>query len=239
MANYSYLNHLIPPSGDLAVDAQKLVFASAVAGGFLFAGHYFGSRLKTAEGVQDAVVPPKRITPFALIDLLIESFIKYNDSVMGKKNRRHVPFVATIFFFIFALNVLSLVPGMPVSTTTVWLNVAMALVVFIHFNFHGIKTHGFLGYMKHFWGPVALLGPFLLAAELLSLFIRILTLNLRLFWNITADHLVLSTFVDLLPLFLAAPFYFLGLFVSFMQAFIFTTLTMIYILLATEHEEHH
>jgi len=239
MANYSYLDHVIPPTGEVAVDTQKILFAVAVAGTFLLAGKVLSSRLKTSSGVESAIIPPRKVSAFSLVDLLVESFVKYNDSVMGKKNRRHVPFVATIFFFIMTLNMLSLIPGMPVATTTVWLNVAMALVVFIHFNYHGIKTHGFIGYMKHFWGPVALLGPFLLMAELLSLFIRILTLNLRLFWNISADHLVLSTFVDLLPVFLAAPFYFLGLFVSFMQAFIFTTLTMIYILLATEHEEHH
>jgi len=239
MAHYTYLDHVIPGTSELALDSQKLLFAVAVAGVFIVGGKILTSRLSTPEGVDSAVVPDRKVSLFGLVDLLFESALKFQDSVMGKKNRKFAPFIGTLFFFIFSLNVLSLIPGMPVSTTTVWLNVGMALVVFIHFNYHGIKEQGLTGYLKHFWGPVFLLGPFIMAVEVLSLTIRILTLNMRLYWNISGDHIVLSTFVEMLPVALAFPFYFLGLFVSFMQALIFSILTMIYILLATEHGEEH
>jgi F-type H+-transporting ATPase subunit a len=78
--------------------------------------------------------------------------------------------------------------------------------------------------------------------EILGTFLRILTLNLRLYWNISADHIVLGLFTDLVPVVVPVIFLALGTFVCFMQAFVPTILTMIYILLATQHEEgeeHH
>ena len=77
--------------------------------------------------------------------------------------------------------------------------------------------------------------------EILSVSMRVLTLNLRLYWNMTADHTVLSIFTDLTKFIVPVVFYGLGTFVCFMQAFVFSTLTMVYILLATQHEEeeHH
>ena len=77
--------------------------------------------------------------------------------------------------------------------------------------------------------------------EIFGLLLRPVTLNLRLYWNVTADHLVLGIFTDQLVKgfgLLGFPLYALGTFVAFMQAFIFTTLTIVYILFATQHEEH-
>ena len=79
----------------------------------------------------------------------------------------------------------------------------------------------------------------LFGVEILSVLLRVLTLNLRLYWNINADHMVLSIFNDMAGGLFGSVFYGLGTFVSFMQAFIFTVLTMVYILLATQHEEEH
>ena len=149
-----------------------------------------------------------------------------------------MPFTASLFLFLLAANLLGLVPGMPAITTTVWVNVGMALVVFLYFNYLGIKEHGLLSYLKHFCGPVWLLAWFIFPLEIFSTCLRVLTLNLRLYWNINADHEVLNIFTNLIGPF-AAPFYVMGVFVCFMQAFIFTTLTMVYILLATQHEEGH
>jgi F-type H+-transporting ATPase subunit a len=73
--------------------------------------------------------------------------------------------------------------------------------------------------------------------EVMGTFLRILTLNLRLYWNVSADHVVLGVFTDLVPVLAPIVFYVLGTFVCFMQAFVPTILTMIYIMLATQHEE--
>lgn len=240
--HYTFLEHIFPASaGEFAVNLQKLSFALAVAVALLLIGRMCSSKLRTPQEVKDAVVPSKRPSLFGFCDLLMEMFIKYQDSVIGKEHRKHIPFTASVFFFIFILNFLSLIPGLPSSTTTVWVNVGIALAVFIYFNVLGVKTHGVMGYIKHFMGPSIWLAILIFPLEIMSTLMRILTLNLRLYWNITADHLVLDTFVSLLkPTYiLAAPFYFLGVFVSVIQALVFATLTMVYILLATQHEEHH
>lgn len=248
-AHYTYLDNVWPQVGTGAVtfaaETQKSVTALLVAAIFIFLGASYVRRRALAaapkDGIQPYIIPSKRPSLFGIIDFFMETFVSYHDSVAGKQNRKYVPFTASIFFFILALNVLSLIPGMPAATTTVWLNVAMAIVVFVYFNVEGIKEHGFVNYIKHFLGPLWWMAPMMLLIETVSLFMRILTLNLRLYWNINADHIVLGIFTDMLPTGWAAPFYVLGFFVSFMQAFVFATLTMVYIVLATQHDEgaHH
>ena len=177
---------------------------------------------------------------YRVFDFFMEAFVSYHDSVLGKHNRKHVPFTGSIFFFLLFANLLGLVPGMAAATTTVWVNVAIALTVFCYFNYWGIKEHGFWNYIKHFGGGTPLwIAWFIFVVEIVSTCMRVLTLNLRLYWNISADHLVLGAFTEMTKLVIPCAFYALGTFVSFMQAFVFATLTMIYILLATQHEEAH
>jgi F-type H+-transporting ATPase subunit a len=125
--------------------------------------------------------------------------------------------------------------------------VGLALLVFVYFNAYGIWENGLLGYLRHFAGPVSgsllfLVGPVIFCAEIFSTLLRPFTLNLRLYWNIKADHILMETIHNLLGPFsigVASPLFVLALFVSFMQAFVFAMLTMIYVLLATAHEEDH
>src|SRR3972149_5145696 len=92
---------------------------------------------------------------------------------------------------------------------------------------------------KPFLGPVWWMAPIMLPIEIVSHLARPLSLSLRLFGNITGDHLVVAIFLGLVPFVVPSIFYGLGLFVSFMQAFIFTVLSMIYISGAVAHEEEH
>jgi F-type H+-transporting ATPase subunit a len=85
---------------------------------------------------------------------------------------------------------------------------------------------------------VPAIAPLLFLIEIISHMFRPLTLSVRLAGNMTADHTVLSTFIDLTKVVIPVIFYGLGTFVSFIQAFVFTMLTMLYIGLATAHEEH-
>jgi F-type H+-transporting ATPase subunit a len=248
MAHYTYLNEILPFSTEVQQNTQEYLLALGVASLMLFGGGYLASRLRTkgqaapATATKDYIVPSRKIGAFSLTDFGVEAFVNYHDSIVGKENRKHVPFTATAFFYILIMNFLGLIPGMPASTTTVWINVGLAFSVFLYFNYYGIKEHGVIGYLKHFAGPVWWIAPLFFCLEILSTCMRVLTLNLRLYWNISADHTVVETFVHLFGDWgahgAAAVFYLLGAFVSFMQAFIFATLTMIYILLATQHEEH-
>jgi F-type H+-transporting ATPase subunit a len=177
-----------------------------------------------------------------IADVLIEGFVSFQDSILGKEGRKYLPLTATIFFYVLVLNLVGLIPGMPAPTTSVWTTVPVALLIFFGFNYYGIKELGVFKYFKHFAGPVSWLAFIIFPLEILGTFLRILTLNLRLYWNVSADHIVLGLFTDLVPVVVPVVFYALGTFVCFMQAFVPTILTMIYILLATQHEEgeaHH
>lgn len=218
---------------------EKFISA-CVLGLVLFAiGRLAAGKILTASQRQEALVPAEKLNFFGFFDFFIEGFVNFYDSILGKENRSHLPFVASIFIFILSANLIGLIPGVPAITTTVWVTVAMALVVFVYFNWYGVKEHGAIGYLKHFCGPVWWLACLMFPLEILSTTLRVLTLNLRLYWNITADHIVVGIFTDLLGPILPVIFYVLGAFICFMQAFVFTTLTMIYVLLATQHEEEH
>jgi F-type H+-transporting ATPase subunit a len=194
-------------------------------------------RRRSTLGTEVGVIPEARVNSSGILDLFTETFVAFQDSLLGRENRKYLPLTATVFLYIFTLNIIGLVPGVPAATTTVWTTVPVALLIFISFNYYGIKEHGFWSYMKHFAGPVWWLAWFILPLELFGTVLRILTLNLRLFWNISADHMVLTIFADLVPYLVPIIFYALGTFVCFMQAFVPTVLTMIYIMLATQHEE--
>ena len=234
MQGFTYLTPFIENP-----DGQKFAAGLILATVMIGLGSVAASRLKDEESLRESVVPPSRGSLSGIVDLMIEGFLKYFDSILGKERRRFAPFCASVFFFVLFANLLGLVPGVPPITTTVWINVGMALVVFAVFNTSGIREQGLVNYFKHFCGPMLAVAPIIFPLEILSTCLRILTLNMRLYWNITADHLVLETFTDLTKLVVPVAFYAMGTFVCFMQAFVFVTLTMIYILFAVQHEEEH
>jgi F-type H+-transporting ATPase subunit a len=238
--HYTYFHSL----GLTDANHQKLATAIAVGMALIFIGAGCAktlSRKRNRLGAQDGVVPDAKITSAGIADFLIESLVSFQDSILGKENRKYLPITGTVFLYVFVLNVIGLIPGIPAATTSVWTTVPVALFIFLSFNYYGIKEQGFVHYIKHFAGPVWWLAFLIFPLEVFGTFLRILTLNLRLYWNISADHMVLGTFTGLVPYLVPVIFYALGTFVCFMQAFVPTVLTMIYIMLATQHEEseHH
>jgi F-type H+-transporting ATPase subunit a len=237
-------------------DANWQKFFSAIVLGALIVliAKIVTSRARPASPDGSHLIPDEKLTTAGVFEVFFEQFVAFHDSVVGREGRKYVPFTIAIFLFIFSANMLGLVPGMPAITTTVWVNVALALIVFVYFNYEGIKANGVIGYLMHFTGgvlgskpkniliyvPMIALALLIFAIEILSTGLRIVTLNLRLYWNISADHIMLGTFSDMVPQLLPVVLYALGTFVCFMQAFVFTLLTMIYIMLAGNHsEEHH
>lgn len=177
--------------------------------------------------------------------------LNLGDSVMGVENRKYLPFVGSVFLYILFLNLSGLIPGFSGPTGGKWpdnllFNAGIAIVVFVSYHFWGIKEVGIINYLKHFLGgselakfPLIFVGLFICCVEMISHTVRIFSLSLRLFGNITGDHLVLGVFTELVPLVIPVAFYILGTFVAFMQAFVFMVLTMVYIKFATAHEEDH
>ncbi len=195
-------------------------------------------RLRLAK-VEEAVVPDESLTLRTFVEVFLDYFYNLAKDVMDEKRaKKYFPLIGSAACFVFIANFMALIPGLPVATTSLNITFGTAIVVFVLFNFWGLKENGF-SYIKHLMGPVWYLAPLVFPIELISLFVRPVTLGLRLMLNMAVDHLLLTIFMGFLTVFLPLPILVLGCVVVLVQTLVFTLLTCIYIGLATEHEEHH
>ncbi len=193
-------------------------------------------RFRRSLAKKDGILPARRFGFRAFFELLADVMFGVMAGIMGEqKARRYLPLVGGLALFILFSNLMALVPGAGVPTTTLKTNLAIAGLVFVLTHVYGVREHG-LAYFKHFLGPVWWLAPLMLPIELVSHAARPVSLSLRLMGNMVADHKVVFTFFGLLPLLLPIPFLVLGLLVAVVQTFVFCVLTMIYIALATAHD---
>jgi len=188
------------------------------------------SAILCAKGVQ--LLPKKGQNFFEVIIDGLESFMV---SVSGPEGRFFFPFIATVFLYILVCNLIGLVPGFNSPTANLNTTLSMALCTFVYTHIIGIKFHG-AKYVKHFLGPVWWLAPLMLPIELIGHFARVMSLSIRLFGNIFGKEMVLSIFFAMAGLYLAPlPILFLGLLVSFIQALVFTLLSIMYFVGSMEH----
>lgn len=194
---------------------------------------FLGKKMKRQKNMD---VPSEKFSISTFFELISGMLLSLAVEIMGEKNaRKFFPVLASIFLFIFLNNVVGLIPGFVPATDNINTTFACGIFIFIYYNYAGFKEHG-LSYLKHFTGPMLWLTPLMLPIELISNAVRPFSLGLRLFGNITGDHLVLGIFSNLAPFLVPVPFIGLGLFVSFFQALIFVILSMIYLTLALSHE---
>lgn len=182
------------------------------------------------------VVPSGKFTLSNIMEIFVEGLLSIMRGILGDHAERYLPIIGTLFVYIFCCNMLGFIPGLNSPTSVIVTNLACALVVFVYYNYVGIKDMGFAKYMKTFLGPVIWLAPLFLFIELISHFIRPITLSVRLYGNIMGDHMVLGIFSEITPIIVPIFFIILGIFVSLIQAFIFSILSTVYIALATQHE---
>jgi F-type H+-transporting ATPase subunit a len=168
---------------------------------------------------------------------LIYGFVADTISEVGVHHgERFVYYIGTIFIFILSMNLIGLVPGLESPTNVVFVTVGLAVATFIYYNVIGFKEQGF-HYLKQFMGPVAWLAPLMIPIELISHFVRPLSLSVRLYGNMFAGEQVTGVFLKLTYLFIPIIFILLHLFVAVVQTYVFTLLTTIYVGQATS-EEH-
>ena len=176
------------------------------------------------------------------------------EDVIGHGFKEHVPFLATMFFFILIANVLGLIPGFKTSTGSISCTWALAAISFVYFNFYGLKTFGLLGYMGTLVpsGVPKPMIPVVWVLEFISMIMRVLTLAVRLYGNMLAGHMILAVFgvattcfiqtalfgasMDLIAglpsiawFILLVLMYCLECLVAFLQAFVFAILSSSYI----------
>jgi F-type H+-transporting ATPase subunit a len=109
---------------------------------------------------------------------------------------------------------------------------------FIYYQAAGVKEQGILGHLKHFAGPVWWLAWFMFPLEIISHFIRPMSLTIRLYANMFAGEQITIAFIELTKYVIPVVFMGLHVFVSFLQSYIFTTLSMAYVGGAVAHEDH-
>jgi F-type H+-transporting ATPase subunit a len=185
---------------------------------------------------ESAVIPGEQVGVGLLAQYFVQGIATLAESVIGHGAERYVPLLGSFFIYILVCNLLGLIPGFLPPTSSFSITFGLGAVAFIAYNAYGFREHG-AGYVRQFLGPVVWLAPLMLLVELFSHGFRPVSLGVRLFANLFADHTILEIFTGFFPhVLVPIPFYALGAFVSVIQAFVFTMLTAIYIALAVSHE---
>ncbi len=221
------------------------VVQASILAGFLIlaAGMLIRRRIATENG---GLVPDEGVTLRNCFEVIVEALANLARDRMGDDWRKYFPIVGTMFVFILFSNLIGLLPGIEGATSDVNTTAAWAVISWIAYTWIGIAKHK-QKYLIKFMGPsffekeimgrtvhFRLLAPLMMALEIPLDLARMLTLAIRLLANMFADHTVIAVWLSLVPIGIPAIFMGLGLIVSFLQAFIFSLLTMIYIGLALE-----
>jgi len=236
IANLEVGHHLYWEIGNLKIHGQVFIVSWIVIG-LLVGASVLATRnpQRIPKGVQN------------LMEYALEFVRELTKNQLGEKEYRPwVPFVGTLFLFIFVSNwsgalvpwkLIKLPEGeLAAPTNDINTTVALALLVSLAYFYAGFNKKG-LGYFAKYVQPT----PVLLPIAILEDFTKPLSLSFRLFGNILADELVVGVLVLLVPLFVPLPVMLLGLFTSAIQALVFATLAGAYIHEALEghgEEEH-
>ncbi len=188
-----------------------------------------------------------------VVEAFIDGFRSFIIGILGPQGERYVPFLGTLFVYIWFMNLFGLVPLMKSPTSRLNTTAALAVCVFLYVQWIGIRGLGLLGYLRHLAGdPQDIVGwllvPLMLPLHIISELARPVSLSLRLFGNILGEDVLIGVFAGLgiavlafthlpvgLPLHL--PFILLSLLMSTVQALVFTLLSTVYILQVLPHEE--
>ncbi|NTU67815.1 MAG: F0F1 ATP synthase subunit A [Chlorobiaceae bacterium] len=184
----------------------------------------------------------------ALIDFIRTDVAKSN---IGHGYEKFVPFLVTVFFFILICNLIGLIPYGATATGNINVTLTLALFTFVITQAAAFKAQGVKGYLQHLtagthWSLWIIMVPI----EIIGQFTKPFALTIRLFANMTAGHIIIYSLIFIafilksyvVAMAVSVPFaifiYLLELFVAFLQAFVFTMLSALFIGLATAHEGH-
>lgn len=190
-----------------------------------------------------------------VVEMLVGGLNDFIAGILGEEHaRRFVPFLGSLFIYIWFMNLFGLIPFMESPTSSLNTTFALAITVFVYCQYVGLRALGIGGYVDHLMGSPRdltswLLVPLMLPIHILGELAKPISLSCRLFGNIFGEDMLLVAFVSLgittlsfahLPfgLPLQLPFMFLALLTSTLQALVFTVLSTIYLLLMLPHHEH-
>lgn len=193
-------------------------------------GMYFKKKVESSE-----ITPAAKFSLQTLLEAVMGLLLSISKEQCGKVYKTYMPILSGLFVFILVSNLSGLVPGFPPPTEFFNTNLAMGVIVFLVYNYAGIKEHG-PSYIKQFSGPFLVLAPLFLCLETISHCARPLSLAFRLTANIFCDHLLLGVFAEMAPLVVPALLLLFGLLVACIQSFVFAMLSGIYINMAISHD---
>ena len=248
--------HVQPANPETPIPQHVVMAIIAVLIGTVFALVVRSSLSVEKPGALQQVAEMLLTNPleFGIRDLLVEN--------VGHEGVRYVPFVGAISIFILLSNLMAVFPFFAAPTGTVTVPLACATLTFLYFNWQGARHHGVGGYLKTFAGSPHGVGGWLLAlllfpVEIISTTARLLSLTVRLWANMFASDLIYVIFLGLLgdaaafgwskspvlgvilgifPAVIPIAFIALHIFVSVVQAYVFTVLPSVYLGLATSDE---
>jgi F-type H+-transporting ATPase subunit a len=184
----------------------------------------------------------------SMLEMVVDWLVDMLHSLIGKDGPKYFPIVVSLFLFILFSNLIGLIPGFVSPTSNLNTNLAIALIVVLFVTpFVGIQTLGLKGYLKHKGGPIAFLAPFVFIFETIGELARPVSLTVRLFTNIKSGDILIMTLIivflgmpynPLIP-FLSIISMAFGLFVSFIQAYVFAFLAAVYFAGASGWGEEH
>lgn len=217
-------------------ELNHVVMSAAIGVILIVTTFIAATQMKRVFAKEGGLIPDSKMTYKNFFEILAEKLYGLTESVIGHHDAPlYFPVIGSLFVFIFACNIIGLIPGLMPPTENMNTTTALGVFVFLYYNFVGLRANG-IGYLKHFLGPMLWLAPLMLVIEIASHLFRPLSLALRLRGNIMGDHVVLSVFSGLVPYLLPVIFYGIGVFVAFIQAFVFVLMTMVYISLSTAHD---
>lgn len=179
------------------------------------------------------------------------------DDIIGHRGEKHIAIMGSVGMFILLSNLLALIPGFTSPTAEVTVPLACSVVVFLYYNWHGVRHHGPLSYGKTLMGPVLAISPLMVVIETFSHLARMLSLTVRLWANMLVSEMIYVSFLGLtlalfvfvghwnpvgyisgiIPVGIPLALELFHVFEAILQAFIFTILAIIYLGLAVS-EEH-
>jgi len=216
------LEHLMTAYG---IDPEPGIDALFVSIGLILLAYFAGRKYRKSEMVE----PDGKISLGNTLEIVISGLLNLFSGIIKHPGTARKLFfmLGTFAFFILGNNLIGLIPGFNPPTDQFNVTIVLALITFFTAHFIGIKTHGF-AYIKKFLGPIWWIAPLMLPIELISHLVRPLSLSIRLFGNMTGDHKVVLVFTSLLALGLPIPFMGLGIFIAFLQTFVFILLSSVY-----------
>ncbi len=175
-----------------------------------------------------------------VMEAFVGGIVAMGRDSMGDKNARiYMPHIGSLALIIFVSNMIGVIPGFEAPTSNINFTAALALIVFVYYNYLGIKKNGFVNYFKHFMGPMPILAPLMFPIEIISHFSRIVSLSFRLFGSVRGDDMFLMVLLMLTPWIVPISGFFLLTIMGVLQAFIFSILTYVYIAGSIMMEEEH